>query len=351
VVNNSWGGGRGDYWFTGAVDAWRAAGVFPQFSNGNSGPGCETAGSPGDNWNTFSAGASNVADAIAGFSSRGPSLNHGFLKPDITAPGVSICSSIPGNTYTCGYSGTSMASPHVAGALALLWSANPELIGQIDLSGWVLQQTATPFYTTEGCGGDLPTSHPNNTWGWGLLNAKAAVDLAQAGSVTPDWLALSQWSGEVLPGETDVVTLTFTANITHTGVNTATLWLVADDPINHDVRLPITLTVTEPVSPTAEFTSNSPITLGETAVFTNTSTGDEPLTFLWDFGDGITSTLESPTHEFAAAGTYTVTLTASSPYGEDTVTHEFVVNEVPPVDEYLVFLPLILNGYPPEPVE
>jgi subtilisin family serine protease len=242
VVNNSWGGSPGDYFYTGAIDSWRAAGIWPSFSNGNSGPGCETAGSPGDNWNTFAAGASDISNAIAGFSSRGPAKFTGFLKPDITAPGVNVRSSVPNNAYA-NYSGTSMASPHVAGSLALLWSADPELIGQIDLSGWVLQQTATPYYTDEGCGGDTNTSHPNNTWGWGLLNVLAAVDLARAGGVTPSWLSLSQWSGEVMPGETDVVTLTFDADIQYTGVNTATLWLVADDPYNHDVRLPVTMTV------------------------------------------------------------------------------------------------------------
>ncbi len=71
-------------------------------------------------------------------------------------------------------------------------------------------------------------------------------------------------------------------------------------------------------SPAASFYDNAPVCLGETVVFTNTSSGAEPLSFRWDFGDGVTSTLANPTHLYAAAGVYTVTLTATNPYGSDT---------------------------------
>ena len=77
--------------------------------------------------------------------------------------------------------------------------------------------------------------------------------------------------------------------------------------------------------PLAEFTSNSPLELGETAVFTNISTGTGPLSFVWDFGDTFTSTLTNPTHSYTAADSYTVTLTATNSGGSDTVSHEFVV--------------------------
>ncbi len=244
VVNNSWGGGQNDYWFTGVVDSWRAAGIFPMFSNGNAGPACSTAGSPGDNWNVFSAGASDADDLIAAFSSRGPAALTGYLKPDITAPGADVRSSLPGDLYGS-YSGTSMASPHVAGAIALLWSSNPELVGQIELSQWVLQQSAVPKTTDEGCGGDLPTAVPNNTWGWGRLDIYAAVTLARTGGVTPDWLSAAPLAGEVAPGGSTNVTLTFTPSLDMLGDYTATLWIVADDPFNSDVRLPITMTVGE----------------------------------------------------------------------------------------------------------
>ena len=331
VVNNSWGGDSNDYWFTGVIDSWRAAGIFPMFSNGNSGPTCETAGSPGDYWNTFSAGASDVNNQIAGFSSRGPAYLTGFLKPDITAPGVDVNSSLPGSTYGL-YSGTSMASPHVSGAVALLWSSNPELIGQIALTQWVLTQTAVPYYTDEGCGGDLPDSHPNNTFGWGLLDIYAAVTMARAGGLTPEWLSLDPQAGEIPAGGSVDITLTFAPELGMLGEYTATLWLVADDPVLDEVFIPVTMTVTN--LPVAAFSSNSPVTLGETAVFTNLSGGVGVLSYLWDFGDGATSTLENPTHLYAETGVYEVTLTVTNEYGEDTVIHDFVV-------VYTYTLPLI----------
>jgi uncharacterized repeat protein (TIGR01451 family) len=90
--------------------------------------------------------------------------------------------------------------------------------------------------------------------------------------------------------------------------------------------------------PEASFTSNSPITLGETAVFTNTSTGDPPLTYLWDFGDGITSTLESPTHIYEQFGTYTVTLTVENVYGSDIFTDTYTVEPI------MIYLPIVFNN-------
>jgi uncharacterized repeat protein (TIGR01451 family) len=89
------------------------------------------------------------------------------------------------------------------------------------------------------------------------------------------------------------------------------------------------------VPPEVTFTSNTPVTLGEVAVFTPTVTGTGPFEYLWDFGDIITSTLPSPTHTYGVTGTYTVTLIVTSDWGTDTFEAEFVVNAPPLLDIYL----------------
>ncbi len=74
----------------------------------------------------------------------------------------------------------------------------------------------------------------------------------------------------------------------------------------------------EAVAPTAAFSHNGPIVLGRTAVFTNATTGTPPMTYTWDFGDSSPlSNLENPTHEYATAGVFTVTLTAENEAGVD----------------------------------
>ncbi len=348
VVNNSWGGGPNDYWYTAAVDAWRAAGIFPAFATGNAGPSCSSAHSPGDNWNTFGVGATDINDAIASFSGRGPALYTGALKPQVTAPGVNIRSSVPGSAYQGGWNGTSMATPHVAGAVALLWSAAPDLIGQIDTTAWVLEQGATPLTTNEGCGGDSPTDVPNNTFGWGRLDILASVNMALDGAVTIPWLEVSPLSGMVEPGGSVDIDLAVTAPITP-GVYTGTLLLWADDPVNHDVRIPLALhsvpceAITDvnfawsPVTPTA----------GLMALFTATvGGGTPPIVYTWDFGDGsgpVVVTTNTALHAYTAAGTYTVTLTVENPCSMLTVEHALVVEAVPPIHK--IYLPLVFRGY------
>lgn len=176
IVNNSWGGGPGDPFYQATVDAWNASGIFPQFSNGNAGPACNTSGSPGDFLNTYSAGAFDINNNIAGFSSRGPSAFGGEIKPNIAAPGVNVRSSVPGNGYA-NFNGTSMASPHVAGAVALMWSGAPTLIGDINATRVLLDDTAIDTFDAQ-CGG---TADDNNVWGEGRLDAFAAVDQSPRG--------------------------------------------------------------------------------------------------------------------------------------------------------------------------
>ncbi|MFD0265177.1 S8 family serine peptidase [Streptomyces sp. NPDC127106] len=176
IVNNSWGSAAHDDWYRQIVDAWRAAGIFPAFSNGNAGPNCSTSGSPGDYASSYSSGAFDINGTIAAFSSRGAGPG-GIVKPNIAAPGVNVRSSVPGGSYEA-FSGTSMASPHTAATVALLWSAAPALEGDIAQTEALLGATAQD--TDNGqCGG---TATNNNVFGEGKLDALAAVTNAPRGA-------------------------------------------------------------------------------------------------------------------------------------------------------------------------
>ena len=174
IVNNSWGGGSSNIWFQVKIQAWVASGIFPAFSAGNSGPGCNTIGDPGDYQDSFASAAHDANRNIASFSSRGPSAfgDTPYTKPNISAPGVNICSTVPTDSWTCGYSGTSMASPHTAGAVALLWSCNPSLKGQVDSTFQLLQNNADP--APAGNCGAPPDGQGNYTYGYGYLNVLTA---------------------------------------------------------------------------------------------------------------------------------------------------------------------------------
>jgi serine protease AprX len=162
-----------------AMDNLRAAGVFMSVSAGNDGYlGCATVSDPPAIYaSAVTVGATDSSDNVAGFSSRGPVTVDGSnrRKPDLVAPGVFVRSSIPGNTYG-NNSGTSMASPHVAGAVILLWSAFPVLVRNVDLTESVLANTALPLTTAQACGGDAAWQYPNNVAGVGRIDVLAAYN-------------------------------------------------------------------------------------------------------------------------------------------------------------------------------
>jgi subtilisin family serine protease len=177
IVNNSWGttAPTNEPFLEDIQQAWADAGIFGSWSNGNSGPGCTTAGSPGSRTLNYSTGAYDINNTIAGFSSRGPGQD-GQIKPNISAPGVNVRSSWPGGTFNT-ISGTSMAAPHVAGAVALLWSEYPDLVGDIAGTRLLLDLTARDTEDLQ-CGG---TTSDNNVYGEGRLDALALMAAGAAG--------------------------------------------------------------------------------------------------------------------------------------------------------------------------
>ncbi|MGE6752138.1 S8 family serine peptidase [Rossellomorea sp. NPDC071047] len=177
VVNNSWGGGPGlDEWYRDMVNAWRAAEIFPEFSAGNTtlfnpgGPG--SIATPANYPESFATGATDINDNLGSFSLQGPSP-YEEVKPEISAPGVNIRSSVPGSNYEGGWNGTSMAGPHVSAVAALLRQVDASLT--VDEMEEILMSTAVPL--TDGT---FPET-PNNGYGHGLVNAFDAVSSVMSG--------------------------------------------------------------------------------------------------------------------------------------------------------------------------
>jgi subtilisin family serine protease len=180
VVNNSWGS-------SGSTTTWwqptrnlQILGIHQSYSNGNSGPGGGTVGAPAAYPHNIGIGATTSSDGLASYSSRGPSPSFGAMestanymdpawaasrrKPDLSAPGDNVRSSLNTGGYGS-MSGTSMASPHVTGVIALMLQKNRNLT---DRQIW---QILTASCDTPAAG----RPYPNQNWGWGRLNAFRAV--------------------------------------------------------------------------------------------------------------------------------------------------------------------------------
>jgi len=181
VCSNSWGlcDWHGyppcDELFWVFLDACEAAGTLIIFSAGNEadwGGLRRPADRATDEYRTFAVGAVDAHDPdwpIADFSSRGPTYctpnGTPAIKPDISAPGVYVRSAWPGGGYT-EWDGTSMASPHVNGVVALIRQANPNL---------TVVQVKRIIYETAY---DLGPPGEDNAYGWGMIDAYKAVLLA-----------------------------------------------------------------------------------------------------------------------------------------------------------------------------
>jgi subtilisin family serine protease len=174
VVNNSWTliNPGCDLEFQLDLRSLRAAGILPVFAAGNTGPGSGTSVSPSNNPEAFAVGATSDSDLIYVYSSRGPSAcgESPTVFPEMVAPGVSIrTSDLYGSYFDA--TGTSLAAPHVAGALALLLSAFPDLTAAdqeaVLISGVV----------------DLGPGGADNDFGYGRLDVLAAHQWLAAGGV------------------------------------------------------------------------------------------------------------------------------------------------------------------------
>lgn len=211
IINNSWGGNPYRTTFIKDIDVLQAAGIITVFSAGNSGPFPESIESPANLTDTLSVAATDEIDAVAWYSSRGPSVLTDAQNPWLAAPGSEVLSALPNGSYGFN-SGTSMATPHVSGAIALLLSANPNLTRPEILQ--ILAQTAVPIAAT----------HPNNNSGWGLLDAYAAVSTQVVSGIS---------SGVVRSGDGPIVG----ANVVISTSSGAALELATDEDGRYQAAL------------------------------------------------------------------------------------------------------------------
>jgi subtilisin family serine protease len=300
VINNSWADSTGgNEQYAGYTTAWRAAGIFPVFAAGNGNhTSCSTVASPGDYSHVVGVGATDKNDEIAYFSSVGPSLD-GDLKPDLSAPGQNIVSTFAGSDSNYGtLQGTSMAAPHVAGTVALLWSANPALIGDYDATYALLTQNTTPRTDSNFIGNQytkcLADTTPNNIYGHGLIDAYAAV---AAATVDVPWLELPASLPDIAPGTSETISVTLDAGrVPVPGEYQARLMLHTNTLSQPPLLVNINLTVT-PVNPQIVINGN----LRDSAT-------DMPIT-------GTVTVSDGPTVPVNSSGKFTIALaTRSEPY-------------------------------------
>ncbi len=268
VLNNSWGCPASEGCTTRTeletiINNTEAAGIFVVASAGNGGPGCSTVSDvPAIYSASFSVGAYDINNQLASFSSRGPSTYYtpNLLKPNLSAPGVAVRSSYftSDSTYT-NLQGTSMASPHVAGVVALLWSARPQLVRDIAATKALLQNTANPFVTVapQVCGGTASTQIPNNSFGYGRVDVLAAFNASASPTPTPT----------ATPTVTPTATASATATVTPTATATATATPTAT----------ASASATPTASPSASATATPATVLGDISSRILVQAGDNAL--------------------------------------------------------------------------
>jgi subtilisin family serine protease len=267
-----------------AIDGAAAAGVVPVIAAGNDYDdfGLGSISSPGNAPDAITVAAATSADLIADFSSAGPTPVSLGMKPDVTAPGVDILSSLPASQGTFGLlSGTSMATPHVAGAAALLEERHPTwTVAQIKSA---LVQTGTPVLQP-GTGAETSP----------LREGGGLVDLPQADNPLLFASPTSLSFGELAPGQTATREVT----LTDAGGGGGT-WNVsaAGVTVPATVTVPGTLTVTATAGQTPQNVSS----------FVVLSNGTETRRIPFWFATSAPKLGTEPAKTLTAPGTYTAT--------------------------------------------
>lgn len=359
VINNSWGCPASEGCTVGnellaVTQNVVAAGIITVHSAGNSGSGCGTVNTPSGFYDeSYSVGATNNSDVIASFSSRGPSTFTNGLKPDISAPGVGIRSTIRFGNYGVS-SGTSMAAPHVAGLVGLLVSAQPLLAGQVDILETLINETAVPLTSAQLCGDDQPGDVPNNVYGHGRIDALNAYNhiedyinvvtlgLGKSGPATAvpgEWItytltlqnlhAISVTNNVVLTDVIPVDATFITATLPHTFDGTTVQWDFATLAANESVE--VTLVVATELTTNATVIENNQYgSQSDEAAFVS---GPPVQTTLIPFELGIGKTASATEIMPGDWLTYTITVENLNPVA---ATHNVVLTDVVPANTMFI---------------
>ena len=312
ISNNSWGGGAFSQALYDAILAAQNAGHLFVAAAGNDGVDTDVTPSYPASYdldNIVSVAATDDNDALASFS------NFGAVTVDLGAPGVSILSTTPANTYSS-FSGTSMATPHVAGTAALLLAEDPGL-DLVSLKAAIME------------GVDPVPALAGITVTGGRLNAAGALARLVRVVVTPAEATLA--AGTTLQFNATGGTAPYTWSVNDATVATidATGLLTALAP----GQVTVTATDANGLAGTASVTVTTVVVSPDTAVlqvgdtlqFTATG-GTAPYT--WSVSDATVATIDATTGLLTAVATGTVTVTATDANGFSDSTGDIVVSDI-----------------------
>ena len=323
VVNMSLGASIGTAALQTACDNAFAAGVVICAAAGNDFGG--PVGYPAKYSSAIAVSAVDQNNNLANFSNQGPEV-------EVTAPGVGVFSTYKNGQYAT-LDGTSMATPHAAGVCALIWST-----GQFTTATAVRNQltsTAT----------DIGAAGRDNKFGFGLINADAATNVGPPPNQAPTANANGPYSGQTgsaiafsSAGSSDAdgtiagyswdfgdgSAASSLANPSHSyalaGTYTATLTVTDDQGATGSNSATVTITDPPPPNQAPTANANGPYTGTEGSAVAFSSVGSSDIDgtivgYSWSFGDGATSAAANPSHTYALAGTYTVSLTVTDNQG------------------------------------